>query len=78
MHACTGTHLLDLAQLGYHSVGFEIVNIVREKAKSRNLMTEFPVINMRNYRLNRSFDAVLGLYECMRYDTFNRSTRGIP
>jgi SAM-dependent methyltransferase len=65
--ACgTGTHLLELASFGYRCVGVdmspEMLAVAREKAQARNLAVEFAISDMFDYALERTFDAVMGMY----------------
>lgn len=65
--ACgTGSHLVHLAKLGYQCTGQDLspamLDVAREKARASRLEIEFGEGDMRSYHLNRTFDAVLGLY----------------
>jgi len=65
--ACgTGSHLLELARLGYQCVGTdlspEMIEVAREKADGLGVKADFYLGDMCNYRLGQTFDAVLGLY----------------
>jgi ubiquinone/menaquinone biosynthesis C-methylase UbiE len=65
--ACgTGAHVLELTKLGYQCVGAdsssEMVAVAREKAQMQGLEIEFVMGDLLDYQLDRTFDAVLGVY----------------
>ena len=65
--ACgTGSHVLELAKLGYRCTGqdtsVEMLEMAKKKAVESSLEIEFIKGDMCAYGLERKFDAVLGLY----------------
>jgi SAM-dependent methyltransferase len=65
--ACgTGTHLLELARMGFDAVGLDlapdILEVARRKAASQGLRAQFVPGDMRNFRLNRKFDAAVNMF----------------
>lgn len=65
--ACgTGSHLVELAKLGYRCVGVdsssEMIRVAREKARSLDLEIDFVMGDMREFRPTQEFDAAIVLY----------------
>jgi SAM-dependent methyltransferase len=65
--ACgTGSHVIELAKLGYCCTGQdtspEMLEMAKKKAEDGNLEIDFVKGDMCAYGLERQFDAVLGLY----------------
>lgn len=65
--ACgTGSHLIELAKLGYLCTGQDLsqgmIGVAQEKARTAGVEIDFFEGDICSYQLNRVFDAVLGLY----------------
>jgi len=65
--ACgTGSHLIELAKLGYQCTGQDLsqgmIDVAQEKARTAGVKIDFVKGDIRSYHMDRVFDAVLGLY----------------
>ncbi len=76
----TGGHTLILARRGYQVVGVDrsqdMLEIAKKKAKEASLPVEFISGDVTNIELQRSFDAVIGMFAVMSYQTSNSSFAG--
>ena len=71
----TGGHALILARRGYQVVGVDrskdMLEIAKMKAEEARLSTEFTSGDVTNIELQSSFDAVIGMFAVMSYQTSN-------
>ena len=71
----TGGHALILARRGYQVMGVDrsqdMIEIAKEKAKKAGLPVEFVSGDIAGIDLQNSFDAVIGMFAVMSYQTSN-------
>lgn len=71
----TGKHDTELVKLGYQCKGVDIsplmVEIARKNAEADELKIEFEIADVRNYRTERKYDAVISLFHVMSYQNTN-------
>jgi SAM-dependent methyltransferase len=71
----TGNHALRLAARGYHVTGVDVavgmLAIAKEKARGRDLDVAFHEADIREFRLDRIFDAVLMMFAVLGYQIEN-------
>lgn len=71
----TGGHALLLAERGYNVTGVDrseaMLSIAEEKARKINGSTEFSQVDIRDFDLNKKFDAVISMFAVMGYQTTN-------
>lgn len=71
----TGMHDIELARMGYSCTGIDISPIMIEIAKKNNKKQagniSFSVSDIRSYRAERKFDAVISLFHVMSYQNTN-------
>jgi len=65
--ACgTGSHVIELSKLGYQCTGADIsegmLQVAKEKADQIGLDIDFIQADMKSFKVNKKFDAILGLY----------------
>lgn len=69
----TGGHAIPLAERGYKVTGFDLsetmVKGAVEKVRERNIDVKFHVMDLRNFNLNKKFDACICLFAVMDYIT---------
>lgn len=72
----TGKHDIELAKLGYQCTGIDMsplmIDIARENAKKENLSIDFSVADIRNFKPQMQYDAVISLFHVMSYQTKNQ------
>ena len=68
----TGSHAKHLAERGYHLTGIDKSARMLKIAKDKNIKnTEFIQSDIRNFNLNKKFDAVVAMFAVMGYQTTN-------
>ena len=71
----TGKHDIALSQIGYHCKGIDMsqamIDIARENATCENCHIEFDVADIRNYKTDKKYDAVISLFHVMSYQKTN-------
>jgi len=72
----TGRHTIELKKLGYSVEGIDLskplIEYAREKAKKQRLKMNFYVRDMRNFNLDRKYDAVIILFSTFLYMASNK------
>ncbi len=71
----TGGHAFLLAQKGYNVMGIDrsegMLSIAKEKAKKTKTSVDFLKADIRDFNLNKEFDAVISMFAVMGYQTTN-------
>ncbi len=71
----TGKHDIALSNMGYRCCGIDIspnmINIARENSIQEKCNIKFEVADIRNYRTDKKYDAVISLFHVMSYQTKN-------
>ena len=71
----TGRHDVELAKLGYRCVGIDLseqmIEIARENAEKKGLDIEFSVSDIRDYKSERKYEAVISLFHVISYQSTN-------
>jgi len=72
--ACgTGGHAIPLAKRGYKVTGIDysekMIEIAREKARKYNVNLDFHIMSMREFELNKKFDAIICMFSAIDYLT---------
>ena len=69
----TGGHVIPLARRGYKVTGFDssetMIKHAKEKTAESNLTLDFQVGDLRNFNLNKKFDACICMFAVMNYLT---------
>jgi SAM-dependent methyltransferase len=69
----TGGHAIPLAERGYDVTGIdlseEMINIAKEKARKRNVNIDFYVMDLRDLKLSKKFDACILMFSVIDYLT---------
>lgn len=72
----TGRHDLALSELGYHCTGIDMsplmIEIARKNAKNGGTDIDFSVADIRNYRPQSKYDAVISLFHVISYQNSNQ------
>ncbi|MDE6603096.1 MAG: class I SAM-dependent methyltransferase [Lachnospiraceae bacterium] len=72
----TGRHDLALSELGYHCTGIDMsplmIEIARKNAENSRYDIEFSVADIRNYRPQSKYDAVVSLFHVISYQNRNQ------
>lgn len=71
----TGKHIFEFEKLGFESTGVDLssqmISIANETKPSEKSISEFYQGDIRNYRNENKFDAVVSLFHVMSYQTTN-------
>ena len=71
----TGGHAFLLAEKGYNVTGIDIadrmLSIAKEKAKKARIAVDFLKADIRDFNLNKRFDAAIAMFAVMGYQTTN-------
>lgn len=69
----TGRHDIELAQMGYQCTGIDrsslMIDIAKKSAKGMGI--DFTVADVRDYRTDQRYDAVISLFHVMSYQNSN-------
>lgn len=72
----TGRHDLELAKMGYGCTGIDMsplmIEIAKENAKKEQMNIDFSVADIRSYRPQGKYDAVISLFHVMSYQNSNQ------
>lgn len=72
----TGKHDIELSKMGYRCTGIDIssvmIDIAKENAKQEKISINLYVADIRNYRSQEKYDAVLSLFHVMSYQNKNQ------
>lgn len=72
----TGGHAIPLAKRGYEVTGIdlseEMINIAKEKASKSGVNIDFNVMDLRELRFNKKFDACVLMFAVIDYLTDNK------
>ena len=72
----TGGHAISLAKRGYEITGIDVSEIMidtaKEKIRKSGVDTDFYVMDLRELRLNKKFDACIAMFAVMDYLTKNK------
>lgn len=72
----TGRHAIILARRGYKMSGVdrsvEMLAIAKEKARETRIKIDFYESTIQNLNLNKTFDAVISMFDVMSYQTSNK------
>lgn len=76
----TGKHDIELAKFGYHCKGIDIsplmIEIANHQLESHEKNIEFEVADIKNYKDEKKYDAVISLFHVMSYQNTNRDLLG--
>ncbi len=71
----TGKHDIELADMGYQCDGIDMsplmIDIAKENAAMAGKGTRFSVADIREYRVDKRYDAVISLFHVMSYQNTN-------
>lgn len=71
----TGKHDIELSKLGYCCTGIDMsplmIDIARKNVKNENMDINFYVADIRNYKPQKQYDAVISLFHVMSYQNGN-------
>ena len=72
----TGGHAIPLAKRGYEVTGVDtsevMINIAKEKASESGINISFNIMDLRNLRLNKKFDACICMFAVIDYIIDNK------
>lgn len=72
----TGKHDIEFTRLGYQCTGVDIsplmIDIAKENCKKENVKIDFYVADIRNFNLQKQYDAVLSLFHVISYQNTNQ------
>lgn len=68
----TGKHDIELCKLGYCVDGIDFSPNMIEIARKNNQQSNYTVADIRNYRINKIYDAVLSLFHVISYQNTNQ------
>ncbi len=72
----TGKHDIELARLGYQCKGIDMsplmIEIARQNAVLNESKIEFEVADVRHYKTDKKYDAVISLFHVMSYQNTNK------
>lgn len=75
----TGRHDIELARLGYQCTGIDMSNAMIEIAKKNTIDGKnrpvFEVADIRNFKTNEEYDAVISLFHVMSYQVSNEDIK---
>lgn len=75
----TGSHDFELEKLGYEVVGVdlstEMIEIANQKKTKNQSKVDFHVGDLREFRIDQKFDAVVSLFHVMSYQTTNEDLK---
>lgn len=71
----TGRHDIELTKMGYHCTGIDLselmIEIANHNVHSQNMDIDFGVADIRKYKPNMQYDAVISLFHVMSYQNKN-------
>lgn len=72
----TGRHDIELAKIGYQCAGIDIsslmIDIAKENIKRENIAIDFSIEDIRNFKPDKQYDAVISLFHVMSYQNRNQ------
>lgn len=72
----TGRHDIELSKIGYHCAGIDLsvsmIDIARKNAERANALIDFDVADVRQYKTEIKYDAVISLFHVMSYQNTNQ------
>ncbi len=75
----TGRHDMELEKLGYYCNGIDMsqwmIDIAKENAKAEGRNITFEVADVREYKAEKKYDAVISLFHVMSYQNSNQDVR---
>ena len=71
----TGRHDRCLQQLGYHIRGIDMSEDMIKEAKAVSTNIEYEVSDIRDYKTDRKYDAVVSLFHVISYQTTNEDIK---
>lgn len=72
----TGRHDIELSKIGYHCAGVDLsssmIDIARENTQKEGINIDFDIADIRDYRSDQKYDAVISLFHVMSYQNTNQ------
>ncbi len=72
----TGRHDLELSKMGYECTGIDMsplmIEIAQNNAEKESMNIDFSVADIRDYKSQRKYDAVISLFHVMSYQNSNQ------
>lgn len=72
----TGKHDIEFSRLGYQCTGIDMsplmIDIAKENSEKENINIDFYVEDIRDFNLQRQYDAVLSLFHVISYQNTNQ------
>ena len=75
----TGKHDIELSKIGYRCAGIDVssrmIEAAQQNAEKEKLNIEFSVADIRKYKGQKKYDAVISLFHVMSYQTSNQDIK---
>lgn len=72
----TGRHDAELSKIGYNCTGIDLsssmIAIAKENAQKEGVSIDFDIADIRDYKSNEKYDAVISLFHVMSYQNTNQ------